>query len=128
MSSRPNCIFEIHQLWQSGISRVYSNCWCSSSFESEIMKIVQSSHKVYSNNLLNFQVSTTILKACTKNSVNLLNAPLIYKERVSERKRERWTPWLELTPWIRLIALLGCICITFWKGMHRNVFPPAWTK
>ena len=24
--SRPDCIFEIHQLWQSGFSRVYSNC------------------------------------------------------------------------------------------------------
>ena len=28
-SSRPDCIFEIHQLWQSGFSRVYSNCCCS---------------------------------------------------------------------------------------------------
>ena len=34
MSSRPYCIFELHQLWQSGFSRVYSNCCCSSSFES----------------------------------------------------------------------------------------------
>ena len=25
-------IFEIHQLWQSGISRAYSNCYCSCSF------------------------------------------------------------------------------------------------
>ena len=25
VSSRPDCIFEIHQLWQSGFSRVYSN-------------------------------------------------------------------------------------------------------
>ena len=24
-----DCIFEIHQLWQSGFSRVYSNCCCS---------------------------------------------------------------------------------------------------
>ena len=29
VSSRPDCIFEIHQLWQSGFCRVYSNC-CSS--------------------------------------------------------------------------------------------------
>ena len=28
-----DCIFEIHQLWQSGFSRVYSNCCCSSSFK-----------------------------------------------------------------------------------------------
>ena len=48
-----DCIFEIHQLWQSGFSRVYSNsCW-SCSFEPEIMKIGQSSHKMYSNNILN---------------------------------------------------------------------------
>ena len=24
-----DCIFEIHQLWQSGFSRVYSNSFCS---------------------------------------------------------------------------------------------------
>ena len=28
-----DCIFEIHQLWQSGFSRVYSNSCCSCSFE-----------------------------------------------------------------------------------------------
>ena len=28
VSSRPDWIFEIHQLWQSGFSRVYSNCCC----------------------------------------------------------------------------------------------------
>ena len=44
-----DCIFEIHQLWQLGFSRVYSNCCCSCSFEPEIIKIGQSSHKVYSN-------------------------------------------------------------------------------
>ena len=37
-SSRPDCIFEIHQLWQSGFSRVYSNSCCSCSFKSEIKK------------------------------------------------------------------------------------------
>ena len=59
-------IFEIHQLWQSGFSRVYSNCCCSCFFEPEIIKIGQSSHKVYSNNIVNFQESTTILNAHTK--------------------------------------------------------------
>ena len=63
---RPDCIFEIHQLWQSGFSRVYYHCCCSCSFESEIIKIGQSSHKMYSNNIVNFQESTTILNACTK--------------------------------------------------------------
>ena len=70
VSSHPDCIFEIHQLWQSGFSRVYSNCCCSCSFEAEIIKIGQSSHKMYSNNILNFQVSTTILNACTKKSLD----------------------------------------------------------
>ena len=66
VSSLPDCIFEIHQLWQSGFSRVYSNCCCNCSFEAEIIKIGQSSHKMYSNNIMNFQESTTILNACTK--------------------------------------------------------------
>ena len=33
-----DCIFEIHQLLQSGFSMVYSNCCCSCSFEPEIIK------------------------------------------------------------------------------------------
>ena len=76
--SRPDCIFEIHQLWQLGFSRVYSNFCCSSSFELEIKKNGQSSHNIYSNNILNFQESTTILNAHTKKSGNLLNEPRIY--------------------------------------------------
>ena len=66
-SSRPDCIFEIHQLWQSGFSRMYSNCYCSYSFEPEIIKMCRSSHRMYSKNIVNFQESTTILNACTKN-------------------------------------------------------------
>ena len=73
-----DCIFEIHQLWQSGFRRVYSNSSCSSSFESEIIKIDQSSHKMYSNNIVNFQESTTILNARRKMSGNLSNAPRTY--------------------------------------------------
>ena len=65
-SSRPDWIFEIHQPWQSGFSRVYSNCCCSCWFEDEIIKIGQSSHKMYSNNIVKFQESTTILNASTK--------------------------------------------------------------
>ena len=41
---------------------------------------------MYSNNILNFQESMTILNACTKKSGNLLNAPRIYIYR--ERARE----------------------------------------
>ena len=42
VSSRPDCIFEIHQLWQSGFSRVYFNSCSNCSFEYEIIKIGQS--------------------------------------------------------------------------------------
>ena len=66
VSLRLDCIFEIPQLWQSGFSGVYSNSCCSSSLECEIIKIGQSFHKMYSNNILNFQESMTILNACTK--------------------------------------------------------------
>ena len=73
-----DCIFEIQPLWQSGFSRVYSNCCWSCSFEAEIIKLGQSSHKMYSNNILNFQESTTISNAYKKKSGNILNAPGIY--------------------------------------------------
>ena len=75
VSSRPDCIVEIQQLWQSGVSRVYSSCCCRCSFEPEIIKIGQSSHKRYSNNILNCQESPTDVNTCTKKSGNLLNAP-----------------------------------------------------
>ena len=65
VSSRPDIIFEIPQLWKSGFSKVYSNSWCSFSFEPEIIKISLSSHKLYSNNILNFKESTIILNAFT---------------------------------------------------------------
>ena len=66
VSSRSDCIFELNQLWKSGFSRVYSNCCRNCSFEPEIIKIGQSCHKMHSNNILNFQESTTIWNACTK--------------------------------------------------------------
>ena len=49
-----------------GFSRVYSNCFCSCSFQLEIIKIGQLSHMIYSNNILNFEMSTAISNACTK--------------------------------------------------------------
>ena len=45
---------------------MYSNCCCSCSFEPEIIKIDQLSHKMYSNNIVNFEESPTILNAYTK--------------------------------------------------------------
>ena len=61
-----DCIFEIYQQWQSGFSWAYSNSCCSCSFEREIIKIGQSSHKMYCNNILNFKESTPILNVHTK--------------------------------------------------------------
>ena len=79
-------IFEIHQLWQSGFNSMYSNCCCSCSFEPEIIKIDQSSHKMYSNNILNF---TTILKAHTKKVWKLIVCTsYIYIYIWKERERE----------------------------------------
>ena len=80
VSSSPVCIFEVHQLWQPGFSRVYSNSCCSCSFEAEIIKTGQSSHKMYSNDILNFHESTTILDARTKKSGNLLKVPCTYQQ------------------------------------------------
>ena len=62
------CIFDIHQLWQWGFSRVYSNCSCSCSFEAEIIKIGQSSHRMYSNNIMHFEACMIILNDHTKKS------------------------------------------------------------
>ena len=70
-------------------SRVYSNCCCSCSFEAEIIKIGQSSHKMYSNNIVNFQESMTILNACTKKSGNLLTGPHIFLLSSPHNMRER---------------------------------------
>ena len=68
-------IFEIQQLWQSGFSRVYSNSCCSYSFEPEIIKIGQLSHTMYSNNIVNFQESSTILNAHKKKVWKLIVCP-----------------------------------------------------
>ena len=69
-----DCISEIYQPWQSGFCRVYSNSYCSCSFEAEIIKIGRSSHKMYSN----FQVYKymySILNAHTKKVWKLIVCP-----------------------------------------------------
>ena len=105
VSSRPDCmIFEIHQPLQSGFSRVYSNSCCSCWFETEIIKIGQSSYKMYSNNILNFQGSTTILNTCTKKVWKLIKGTtyICYripvslevdyiKHYITEEKHALWT-------------------------------------
>ena len=84
VSWRTDCIFEIHHQWQWGFSRMYSNSCCSCSFELEIIKIVQSSHKMYSNNIMNFQESTTKLNACPKKVWKLIECTIyIYNSALS---------------------------------------------
>ena len=61
----------------SKVSRVYSNCCCSCWFESEIIKIGQSSHKMYSNNS-EFSRVYNNFKYLYKKVRKLLNAPRIY--------------------------------------------------
>ena len=61
--------------WNSPAVTINSNSCCSFSFKPEVIKIGQSSHNMYSNKILNFQESMTILNTCTKKSGNLLNAP-----------------------------------------------------
>ena len=63
---------------------MYSNCCCSCSIEPEIIKVGQSSHKLYSNKTLNFQESTTILNACIKKFGNLLKAPRISDLKIAK--------------------------------------------
>ena len=85
-SSCPDYILEIHQLWQSGFIMVYSNCCCGCWFESEIIEIGQSSHKMYTNNIENFQESTTILNACTKKVWKLIECTTYILKKWSKYK------------------------------------------
>ena len=48
-------IFSKFKIISRMFSRVYTDSCCSCLFESVIIKIGQSSHKMYSNNILNFQ-------------------------------------------------------------------------
>ena len=73
-----DCIFEIHKLWQSGFSRVYFNSYWSCLFEPEIIKVGQTSHKMYNNNIVNFHESTTILHARMKKSLETYHILLVY--------------------------------------------------
>ena len=90
-----DCIFELNQLWQSGFSRVYSSSCSSFWFEAEIIKIDRSSHKMYSNNLVNYQESTTILNACTKNVWKLIKCTTYIKRKTKEDITKRHSDKLQ---------------------------------
>ena len=80
-----DCNFEIHQLWQSSFSRVYSNSWCSCSLEPEMIKSV--CHlKMYSDSILNFQESTTILNAPYEKSLETYWRHLVHSKRIHIKK------------------------------------------
>ena len=111
VSSRPDCIFEIHLLWESGFRRVYSNSCCSCSFEAEIIKIGQSSYKMYSNNIVNFQESPTILNACTKKFWKLMEGTsFLFREEIlsllllgrvdlaARKETQTWSPYSIVCP------------------------------
>ena len=61
---------------------MYSNSCCSCSFEAEIIKIGLSSHKMYNNNIVNFQESMTILNALTKKVWKLIEGTAYLKKKV----------------------------------------------
>ena len=89
---------------------MYSNCCCSCTFEPEIIKLGQSSYKMYSNNILNFQESKTILNDHTKKVWKLIVCSswvyiYIYIER--EREKGSYTPlcvgrYMHETVWERI--------------------------
>ena len=114
-----DCIFEIHQLWQSSFCRVYSISCCSCSFEPEIIKIGQTSHKMHSNKILNFPESTTILNARTKKvwkSLECITYIYIYIYILLRAPGDTLAPFL-------FITCLGCVLrtsIDLIKWLHAN--------
>ena len=118
VSSRPDYIFEIHQLWQSGFSRVYSNCCCSCSFEPEIIKkIGQSSHKMYSNNILNCQESTTISNACTKKVWKLIEGTT-YIHTCKKKRLQHNFPNIYRYNWKIMLQSFFLKGAGYWENQH----------
>ena len=82
------------------------------------MKISQSSQKMYYNNIVNFQESTTILNTSTKKSGNLLNAPRIKigHHQVEMKDKLRKEEFLEIQLYSRNLT----------KGI--NTFKKSWKR
>ena len=125
--SRPDYIFEIPQQWQSCFSRMYSNCCCSCSFEPKIIKISQSSQKMYNKNILNFQESTTILNACTKKVWKLIEGTTYFLCNLSNRPLYH-VPFVPIyhPPIFSLLYLLLLVCpwafTYFWVEFSFAIF------
>ena len=126
-----DCIFKIHQLWRSGICSVYFNCCCRCSFEPEIIKIDQSSHEMYSNNILNFKCTyekclETYCMELVYIYIYIINekfAGIIFKraethfqEKVVVAKVQDWDILInEFEPQL-------CYCVHFRLDLTRSVF------
>ena len=75
VSSRPDSIFEIHHLWQSGFSRVYSNSFSSCSFELEIIKLLSHLISYIAMTYWILKILRQFWMLVQKKSGNLLKAP-----------------------------------------------------
>ena len=76
-----DCIFEIHQLWQSGFSRVYSYYCCSCSFNPEIIKLV--------SHLIRYIAIAYWIFKCLQQfqmSIRKMSGSLLYEPRTSADK------------------------------------------
>ena len=90
---------------------MYSNDCSSCSFEYEIIKIGQSSHKLYSNNILNFQEFTTILDARKKKKVwKLIEGTTYYIVKI-----------LIIHIYIYICVCL-CVCLCVWNILRQLYF------
>ena len=90
-------------LWISyaTLKLILDSCCCSCSFKPEIIKFSQSSHKRYSNNIVNFQESTTISKCLYKNVWKLIECTpyhYVQMEKVFPRQFEKKRIW-SFTKW-----------------------------
>ena len=123
-----DCNFEIHQLWQSGFRRVYSNCFCSCSFECKIIKIGRSSHKMYSNNIGNFRESTTTLNALTKKVSKLfLCTSYLWNNdltKITDRLKNT-EPIIDFTYKVENSAQSAWSCKIYWVCLYRGVWLPT---
>ena len=92
--------------------RVYSNYFSSFSFKPEVIKISQSSHEIYSNNILNFQcLYTKILETYWIHYVYIYI--YIYTQRWSLCKHIlRQRQWA-LTLILDILKLFQCTCGKF---------------
>ena len=94
--------------------RVYSNCCRSCSFEPEIIKVGQSSYKMYSNNIVNSQESTKIFNACTKKGWKLIEGTTYLKVSMNLVRLVFWDRF-----WFVLIVFIDTVkfCVFFWGGV-----------